>query len=657
MTTNSIRHADRVAKVKEGLRKAQVAADKVQAIVTMFDECPETEARVVAERVKFQVSLADKSGELFSRNPDAEGRRQMGRAYFFLTDLIYRRTGQSITTAKARTDADFYRRWTMQFDDLKDQVNVAVNELTKATEPVLPPPPPIDAGPDRDALYMARAAQINATIRNAAPGRLDMTAQNPALAALYGARAADYQARLARDAMYEARAGQLNATIRNPAPGRLDMATQNQALAAWHHQAVLSQQQDVSTQMLTAWNSASISITNHFFIKLNILDTLIVVAGNAVDAAYTNYAETFKAEAKRIQKNVNTAKSLFKALESAPFPFSLVGTIGRAMCEQLHADSEIPEIVGSKPQVFQTGGDPLLARLQTQLSDVSDWYQEITRLGARAGDLTNSASLHAIVSASINTTKSYVHTAFKRLVDSAWGDGATASRNQAFEFLRSVDLRNYTNKAQQIMRVVSLVNQRQEDTKRAIDGAFGATQFRSQEEMMPFVELFLYGQWFESLFHQQVPATHGASAQSVLTSVANTIAGKVHELPGVPPDLVNQLANDRLDIVKLKSGKGQSETIFSQSHIPWEAGHPNHKTALIYFFAWYRVTINPFDILTGRMDPEAARESMRQYIQRLGTAIKGSERKTGLLGLGHKIASFEDIDIALAQATASSPAP
>ncbi|MEO6878440.1 MAG: hypothetical protein ABI205_08170, partial [Gemmatimonadaceae bacterium] len=90
----------------------------------------------------------------------------------------------------------------------------------------------------------------------------------------------------------------------------------------------------------------------------------------------------------------------------------------------------------------------------------------------------------------------------------------------------------------------------------------------------------------------------------------------------IPEPLIKRLESAPFELIQRKTGSGQTDRIYELKKLPWVAGHPRHVGALVYFFRWYKKSVNPFDLATGRVTVSGIREAMGVAIGEIGTAVQ-----------------------------------
>lgn len=621
---NSQKHLDRINKIRTGLVTAGLQPELVKGIIEKFDALEPSVAKELAARTRFSVGTVEKlRNRGTASNPNPEGRRQMCRAIYFLEDL---NCVQRTEALSRRSNDVFSALWKKNFAILAEQVKAAAQRLAAipedpaADEPEVPFQPPPDP-------------PINRMVTMPTPSKYVMPPEmRSLLEAMVGSKHDAIQYRQDVSAFLQ-RGGSFSRSEVMPTPKKLSVEPQvsevfGKMFEGWHVDRTSSE----TTQHLasTLWGYAIAGIQQHYIRELGIRVGVLATVQEATKNAYTEFSLVFKSIGTEIQGKLSLAKSLFKMLESAPFPLSVAGKVGSAAVGQLRVDTELTvtrKFQGPTPAGTTNAktNASTLGNLKSKLKAIKDWKEELTHLGVQAKKLTNEMSLDSMIDEVRRTSLELLQKVFDSALNETFGDTSQNKMIKAIrvhdEILNQWHAQNYKDSNPGLQRhlITRGINRLEAEAKREIDDLLGATMMVRLEVMERYIELQLIAEYICVMFPKKSDETFEG---------------------GVPEAIIKRLAGEPFKLIERKKKGVKSEKIFERSHLPWvEANsklpvtltHSNHVGALVYFCRWYRRNINPFDLAIGQT-PEEFDRVIRLYIKLLGAEIKANQLPRSLLG-------------------------
>ena len=354
-----------------------------------------------------------------------------------------------------------------------------------------------------------------------------------------------------------------------------------------------------------AWSNAKVRQLEGFTTKLTKCLANMQSVQIAATGAYKEFEQFFKEQGKETEAKISMAKKLFKAIaDYAPFPVSIVGKIGEAACGVLTVDTSISQTrrLGG-PQYFNSD-IPTLANASAKISKVTNWATELTRLGVSSSTLPSSTSIADRLDSAKNNTIDVLIKVFKQSVDEVYGDSPTAMANKSTEFYRAVqdsmtDARTGVTAGPQLMThmVVNKITALSDATLKTLN-SLGEMNLVESSVLQPFIELQLVAEYL---------------------ALAAPADGSFDDF-SIPDSLIKRLESAPHELILRKTGSGQSDDIYARHKIPW-AGNIRHIGAIVIFFRWYAVSVNAFDIATGKTDAATVRTAMNAMIVKIGAAL------------------------------------
>ncbi len=574
MPSNSATHAARMLKVKQGFTAAKLTSGQVDQLMRVFDVLTEADATKVAQRTEFSVSTTSKMSASVFGSGRAEERRQMARAILFVDDLA--KLYDDVTLPTKPTDGQFETLWRGDFAALATRLTANAKSLCDTDFKVRE----ILAAP---VVSSARPVPRRVVITDDMRTLFDKTLTNQAL--------------------------------RSAEIGRGVVALQIHK---------------------TAWSDAKSGLVACFAATITSSMSNMMAVQTAASGAYVEFEGFFRDVGKENEAKIGMAKSLFGALASyAPFPLSVVGKIGGAACGLLHASTSITQERALGPHKYFDSNIPTLEKFNTKLGAVKNWTTELTRLGVDGGVMPSGTSIHNAIDMARGRTVTLLNKVFLESVSETYGLSPDDTANKGTEFYLKVEAtlvpggsrptfahavrvpgpgparfvlpthdKQAELKAQSqarpeavaqmaINKTTAIFNA----TKEAIQSS-GTLTVVNSATIQPFIELQLMAEYLAVL----IPNEDFTKA--------------------IPEALIKRLENAPFELVQRKTGDGQTDKIYELKKLPWVAGHPRHVGALVYFFRWYKRSVNPFDLATGRVTATGVREAMATAIGEIGTAVQ-----------------------------------
>jgi hypothetical protein len=536
-----------MTKVKQGFTAARIPVPAVVKIFNMFDRLSEQDARTVALRTEFSVSTSAKFGALFESG-NAENKRQMARAAMFLEDLSALASNRPL--AEKISDADFEKMWRGEELGLQSMLNALVQHLCA-------PPPPTPAPPTVEAVTVP----------------LTPIPPKPKVHVPF-------------------------ATLKLLKTDERDKLIAVLTRAEEHQKAVRGGTATGPTSaVMVAWSNAKTELISAFAQKVNTSLAQMTSMQTASNGAYTEFKKFVAEAAAEVEFYIDIAKKVFGALKDAPFPFSVVGTIGETICGALHVDSAVPQTRTVGDRQYFNSDIPLLASAKIKFETASASVSELTRLGVDGSKLPSRTKMADALDQAKNRSIVMLNKVFKDTVATTYGEGPDDVRAKYLAFANKVRADVNPNMPWVSVEPLILIKIQSvyELTRKTIFGDCGNIVVDSVL-LQPFIELDLYASY-----------------------MAQICPGDDFDVT-VPDSLIRRLEAPPFQLVVRKTGSGQTAQIYASKKLPWGA-HPRHIGAVVLFFRWYSKKVNPFHIVAGRTTPEVVWKTIEAAIVEIGNAI------------------------------------
>jgi hypothetical protein len=377
-----------------------------------------------------------------------------------------------------------------------------------------------------------------------------------------------------------------------------------------------------SARILAAWGTSKSDLNKNFSLHINTSLGVFTTLQTAAHNAYTEYTAFVKDAAQETQAKVDLAKSIFEALESGPFPLSVIGKIGTGVCSQITVDDTISQVRGSGPKQYFDQNTPYLDRFINHINSVKDFGHELARVGVPTASFSSEASLTNTLDRAKNNLIQYSNAVFDEVLTQAYGDGPVATENKVNEFLTSMraHISNEGGDAALNSFAQLVVLEIQKEYKRNLEYIrqnHCITQIGA-DELQPYIELQLYAEYMDI----KVPAS------AVDLNVE------------VPEALITRLESPAFGLLLRKTGSGQTERIYADhAKIAWD-DHPKHRGAVILFLRWYKKNVNPFKIAVGTISKADTDRAMKEAITAIGGLL---QLHTVKVLFGHNTAQWDQV--------------
>jgi len=572
MPRNVDLHAERIQKVRTGLTAARVPSPDIEKVLGVFDALVPEKAREVADRTNFKLGAFTSKG-----GASGEVNRQLTRALLFVGDLQALYEGDPLPPAKS-IDA-FNSMWRGNEEALQAQVSAAAASLVA----------------------------YDNTVREIAGAEVKKTYTPPAV-----------RTRIDLDAV-----------------GR--QLFEKNLLSRVNASTVLSGGEQAITSVRMAWNAAKTQLVADFALEATSALNNFQSIQLAADAGYREFESFFRAVGEEYEGKISLADKFFGAVaEFAPWPASLVGTIGQKAVGLLHADTKVPQTRELGPRNYFNSDVPFLVKASQNLAKVQDRAMDLTRLGVSGSAIASATDFKGSLSTAQAAALKVMQNAFQDAIQETFGGpDVRDSDAQALRLFGKVQdtmlgpgasMRPAMDAASSV-RVSSVAISQIENLRRTATEAIRGMQRDCERlslvdasTLQPFIELQLYADY-----------------------MAQVAPGDDFDV-SISEELIRRLESDPHNLIVRKTGSSQTKTVFAQGKLPWASGHPTHVGAIILFFRWYARRVNPFDIAVGGTSAGNVRLAMGQTIQLIGTAI--GNNKVGR-GLRHDTADWTRVQSAV----------
>jgi len=546
MPSNCQVHAGRMGKVRQGLQAARITPADIVAIDNVFDRLSAADAMTVALRTEFSVSTRAKAAESLFGSGNSEARRQIARASMFVDDLTVLADGGALPPKIS--DADFEKMWRGDALALQAMLGELIKRLLHPPTASLP-------------------AVVGAAIVKIPPIPAPKVPVPPAVLKLLGAAE-----RRDIERVVGLRVQQLE-------------------------RAAHKRPETPSAPVLAAWSNAKTELIKCFAVQVNKSMSQITSMQTAATGAYTEFEKFVRDAAAELQFKIDLAKSVFSALKEAPFPISMVGKVGEAICGALHVDSEVAQTRKLAGGQYFNSDVPLLDRATKKYEEFSGKASELTRFGVSTETLPSGTSVHDALDKAKGRSVELLNNVFCQVVKDAYGEDPREMQDKCFAFANEVRAQIMPHAPHELVgpMIVNKINELFHVTKGSIDSA-PPLPLVTSEQLQPFIELQLFAQYLAAL-----------------------APGDDFDVT-VPDALIKRLEGPPFSLVTRKTGSGQTASIYASKKLPWDA-HVRHVGALIVFFRWYEKEVNPFEIAVGRTSIQSVRQAMESTIGEIGRAI------------------------------------
>lgn len=349
------------------------------------------------------------------------------------------------------------------------------------------------------------------------------------------------------------------------------------------------------------WSNAKTDLVTEFIKSVNARLSNMHSIQLAATEAYGDYTRLFKVQAEATKDKISLVTKFFDAMKDyAPWPVSVIGKVGETICGQLHVDEEIQQGRRAGDKQYFDRNLPLLDSASKKFSEISNWKQELTRVGVSAAQLSSSQSISDQIEAAKARAVEALVKVFQEAANQTYGGSVEQMADKSTEFYKRVVESNPKATPNELnhfaLRKISRLSQ---ETIEAFNNMGELTVVVEAADIKPFIELNLYAELMA------VAAPPNCDLDDV----------------SLPEGLVEILEHKDFQLLTRKTDSGQSAAIYASGKLPW-AGDRRHKAAIVLFFRWYALQINPFDIAVGRKKPGELREEMTARIRKIGVAVQ-----------------------------------
>lgn len=326
---------------------------------------------------------------------------------------------------------------------------------------------------------------------------------------------------------------------------------------------------------------------------------------DGVDLGYSKFKELFTANAEAISFKLSLVKSAFGALEAAPFPFSVVGKIGKAVVGMAQVDTKFTEVRNTLPTP---------AGIVGKMEQAGVAFNRFRTVNVSPGDLTSHGQLKSVFRSQVTTFREGLKTAFQNEVRAI--DDRQKRRTLA-EQLAADTPGNPAAARHEINRFLDEIK----TNIRKVFKSFLDRQGPTAERVSNWIALQMIADYAITGLCGFADEDKEEASRRLKRMTVKDLGKK-----GFGDEFARFMACPELNIVQLKNNSGESYDIWVSARIPWD-GSANHIVAVILFLDWYRRSLNPFDLLTGVRDEGHFRYWTRQYIGSLGNVMIEHKKK------------------------------
>jgi len=325
----------------------------------------------------------------------------------------------------------------------------------------------------------------------------------------------------------------------------------------------------------------------------------------ALEQGIDKFKERHRAQAADVEFKITMAKSVFEAIETLPFPLSVVGKVGKAVAGALTVDTQ------------WTGYEltiPTPDTLKGKIQQASEAINRMRTMNIATSEIKNPESFKIHFLEIFNEHKKSILDEFEKAESSISDDARRSALAQKFfENLRAFESKTDLN-------IVSVARER-------LIGRLGDSIKQQFEPFlrMPRVDI----EKARAFVTLQLIADYAIynvckleKGEHIKTMQASDLAAKGKEL-GKP--FIDFLASKEAGfIIKFKEKSGTSVGIYAGGQIPWDES-TNHAIAVMLFLEWFQRTINPFKLFHPQIDYDEFHKMISEYIRNLGLAMKRYE--------------------------------
>ncbi len=357
---------------------------------------------------------------------------------------------------------------------------------------------------------------------------------------------------------------------------------------------------------LTSMNSDLIQL------ELEIRDRLVRNCINftlAIQQGMEKFKELHLADAQDKQFKITIAKGIFGALESLPFPLSVLGKAGGALAGMADVDTNWG---GFKVTIPSPGG------IKGAVEKAAKIFKDTTTLNVQTDKLTNHAGM---MEGFIRAFNKYTDDVLKNLEEKRKAIGNDASRKKLVQGVLS-KFQNARNLNTRDLREVSIeVGSKLRTIDQLVKGI--NKQFEPLKRMPP-IDIGELRLWITVQLIADYAMTGLCDNDNIpiKNMTASDLGGK-----GFGEPFAKFLYSNEIKILELKETSGTTVATYARGRIPWE-GRLYDVIAVMLFLEWFQRNINPFDLLRPDVTSGQFRKYISDYIKQLGIAMEKYQDKS-----------------------------
>jgi hypothetical protein len=335
-------------------------------------------------------------------------------------------------------------------------------------------------------------------------------------------------------------------------------------------------------------NSDLIRLAGTFSEKLNADRSYYA---NCVTKGFKDFKDLHALESEAINFKLSLAKSAFEALKAAPFPFSILGSIGAAVVGQFKADTEWTSLRVELPTP---------AGIMGTIEGAGKAFKEATTVGVSPGALNSQETVINTFLLHVENFRQDMKKGFEERIKPLdnWDNRRVLAQQLAADAMRTnVDPRE---------NALTFLRRIGDDISRLFDEFLRLSQ-SGLDDVSAWITV-------------QMIADYALTGVCKDKDVKQMTVGELGGMAFGDP-FARFLATPIVDVVRLKDKSGASADIYSGGKIPWN-GSANHKIAIFLYLDWFRRNINPYLMLTGALHPRQVNHYSQEYIWNLGSAMK-----------------------------------
>lgn len=326
---------------------------------------------------------------------------------------------------------------------------------------------------------------------------------------------------------------------------------------------------------------------------------------NSIQAGLETFVGLHTADAEDTSFKLNIASKVFSAMESLPFPLSVIGKAGGAITGLAKVETIGPHLNKLTVRMPQPEG---ITKAISDAAETFNQWRTVNVAPSKIGGLGNVRSQFVI---HFQKFESSLKDAWKLETDRIGND--QARRALAREMV-STSLSKLRINAEMQTKVNNL-----EREIRSL-GESIASKFKHFTDLNA-IDHEQVGLWItiSVIADYAISGLCGLEENQAITSLdARTLGGK-----RFGDKFAEFLASDEVGLLEMKTSERKSSAIYGDGKIPW-AGHPAHVVAVLLYLDWMKRTLNPFDLISKTTDISTFKRRSKEYIQQMGKIIQSN---------------------------------